>query len=193
MVFGRVQGRLQLRRQLRQLWPQPTVLLGLHERPREPVCGFAPLGMWEPMSEAEALTVLQAWRRTTGVTDTKVVPTKLLPPRHWTTSSRLWACRSTSRPGTSRRSGISRRWTMRNVRRRLPKRRRVLGDRRPEHPRLLRSAPFGGDQWNGVAVRFAQAAALNKPIITGEVGITAGDGQSGCMSLQQRAMIYRPR
>ena len=45
-----------------------------------------------------------------------------------------------------------------------------------------------GDQWNGVAVRFAQAAALNKPIITGEVGILAGNGQSGCMSLQQRAL-----
>jgi len=45
-----------------------------------------------------------------------------------------------------------------------------------------------GDQWNGVAVRFAQATALDKPIITGEVGILAGDGQSGCTSLQQRAL-----
>ena len=29
------------------------------------------------------------------------------------------------------------------------------------------SAPLGGDQWNGMAVRFAQAKALDKPIITG--------------------------
>jgi hypothetical protein len=50
------------------------------------------------------------------------------------------------------------------------------------------SAPMGGDQWNGLAVRFAQAKALNKPIITGEAGIMAGNDQSGCMSLQQRAL-----
>jgi hypothetical protein len=49
------------------------------------------------------------------------------------------------------------------------------------------AAPLGGDQWNGLAVRFAQAKALDKPIITGEVGIVAGIGQSGCDSLQQRA------
>jgi hypothetical protein len=46
---------------------------------------------------------------------------------------------------------------------------------------------LGGDQWNGMAVRFAQAQALNKPIITGEAGIEAGNGQSNCVSLQQRA------
>ena len=49
------------------------------------------------------------------------------------------------------------------------------------------SVPIGGDQWNGMAVRFSQAKALDKPIITGEVGIVAGIGQSGCESLQQRA------
>jgi hypothetical protein len=49
------------------------------------------------------------------------------------------------------------------------------------------AAPLGGDQWNGLAVRFAQAKALDKPIITGEAGIVAGIGQSGCESLQQRA------
>lgn len=43
-----------------------------------------------------------------------------------------------------------------------------------------------GDQWNGLAVRFRQAAALGKPIIGGEEGIEAGTG-SGCMSPQQRA------
>ena len=50
------------------------------------------------------------------------------------------------------------------------------------------SAAMGGDQWNGMAVRFAQAKALDKPIITGEAGIVAGNGQSGCESLQQRAL-----
>ena len=39
---------------------------------------------------------------------------------------------------------------------------------------------MGGDQWNGMAVRFAEATTLNKPIITGEVGIVAGIGQSDC-------------
>ena len=46
--------------------------------------------------------------------------------------------------------------------------------------------PMGGDQWNGLAVRFAQAAALRKPIIGGEVGEDAGSG-SGCETLAQRA------
>ena len=50
------------------------------------------------------------------------------------------------------------------------------------------AAPLGGDQWNGLAVRFAQAKALDKPIITGEAGIVAGNGQSGCVSLQQRSV-----
>ena len=49
------------------------------------------------------------------------------------------------------------------------------------------SAPMGGDKWNGLAVRFAQAKVLDKPIITGESGILAGIGQSGCESLQQRS------
>ncbi len=49
------------------------------------------------------------------------------------------------------------------------------------------AVPLGGDQWNGMAVRFAQAKALDKPIITGEVGIEAGIGQSACVSLQQRS------
>jgi hypothetical protein len=38
-----------------------------------------------------------------------------------------------------------------------------------------------------MALRFAQAQSLDKPIITGEVGIEAGNGQSSCESLQQRA------
>ena len=50
------------------------------------------------------------------------------------------------------------------------------------------SAAMGGDRWNGMAVRFAQAKALDKPIIAGEGGILAGNGQAGCESLQQRAL-----
>jgi hypothetical protein len=38
-----------------------------------------------------------------------------------------------------------------------------------------------------MAVRFAQATALNKPIITGEVGIIAGNDQPSCESYAQRA------
>jgi hypothetical protein len=50
------------------------------------------------------------------------------------------------------------------------------------------SNPMGGDQWNGMALRFSQAQALNKPIITGESGIVAGVSQSGCESLSQRSI-----
>ena len=50
------------------------------------------------------------------------------------------------------------------------------------------SAPLGGDQWNGMAERFSQAKVLDKPIITGEVGMLAGTGQRGCVSFQQRAL-----
>ena len=50
------------------------------------------------------------------------------------------------------------------------------------------SVPLGGDQWNGMAERFAQAKALDKPIVTGEAGIVAGQGQTACESLQQRGV-----
>ena len=50
------------------------------------------------------------------------------------------------------------------------------------------AATLGGDQYNGMAERFAQAKALDKPIITGEVGIEAGSGQIGCPSLPTRAL-----
>ena len=48
------------------------------------------------------------------------------------------------------------------------------------------AAAMGGDQWNGMAVRFAQAQAVGKPIIVGEVGIEAGTAP-GCTTLQERA------
>jgi mannan endo-1,4-beta-mannosidase len=46
-------------------------------------------------------------------------------------------------------------------------------------------AGLGGDQWNGIGVRLAQAATLAKPIIAGEMGIEAGTG-AGCVSPQVR-------
>ena len=45
---------------------------------------------------------------------------------------------------------------------------------------------MGGDQWNGIAVRIAQAAALGKPIIAGEMGLDAGSA-AGCMTLTARS------
>jgi mannan endo-1,4-beta-mannosidase len=44
---------------------------------------------------------------------------------------------------------------------------------------------LGGDQSNGLAERFSQATALDKPIITGEAGIMAGSGP-GCETFPQR-------
>jgi mannan endo-1,4-beta-mannosidase len=51
--------------------------------------------------------------------------------------------------------------------------------------------PMGGDQWNGLAVRFQQAKQLGKPIIGGECGIYAGG--PGCDTFQQRAIDYKAR
>jgi mannan endo-1,4-beta-mannosidase len=47
-------------------------------------------------------------------------------------------------------------------------------------------AAMGGDQTNGVAVDIAQAAALGKPIIAGEMGLDAGTAP-GCMTLATRS------
>ena len=47
-------------------------------------------------------------------------------------------------------------------------------------------AAMGGDQWNGIGVRIAQAAALDKPIIAGEMGLDAGTAP-GCMTLAARS------
>ena len=49
----------------------------------------------------------------------------------------------------------------------------------------------GGDPWNGIAVRVAQASALGKPILAGEDGIAAGGGCSE--SLAQRAHDFSTR
>jgi hypothetical protein len=54
------------------------------------------------------------------------------------------------------------------------------------------SAALGGDQWNGLAVRFAQAHALGKPIIGGEVGIVAGTGGE-CLGSSARSADFQTR
>jgi hypothetical protein len=48
---------------------------------------------------------------------------------------------------------------------------------------------LGGDQWNGLAVRDEQAAALGKPIIAGEMGVLAGTAP-GCTSLSTRNSTF---
>jgi len=47
-------------------------------------------------------------------------------------------------------------------------------------------APMGGDQWNGLSVRFRQADALGKPVIGGELGIDGGSGPD-CTPISQRS------
>ena len=47
------------------------------------------------------------------------------------------------------------------------------------------TAPIGGDQWNGMAVRFHQSLAVGKPIIAGELGLQAGTAP-GCMTVASR-------
>ena len=53
------------------------------------------------------------------------------------------------------------------------------------------AAPMGGDQWNGLAVRFQQAAALGKPIIGG--GRMEAGPAAGCMSLSTRASEFQAK
>ena len=43
-----------------------------------------------------------------------------------------------------------------------------------------------GDQWNGLATRLQEAASIGKPIIGGEMGIGAGTG-TGCLTDAQRS------
>jgi hypothetical protein len=56
------------------------------------------------------------------------------------------------------------------------------------HDYYAATTPVGGDQSNGIAVRVAQAKALGKPIIAGEMGIEAGTACS--VTLAQRAADY---
>ena len=51
---------------------------------------------------------------------------------------------------------------------------------------------IGGDQWNGLGIHFQQAAALDKPIIGGEMGILAGTAP-GCMSLGARNTAFESK
>ena len=147
------------------------------------------LGMWEPMSEAEASTCPAAIPERAVATDTRPAPTSRPPPAPSTTSSPRSGRRSTSStPSTSSRPASSA-----GVQCGLAGSDYQSVGASPGIDVLsvhdyYGSAPLGGDQWNGLAVRFAQAKALDKPIITGEAGIEAGIGQSGCMSLQQRSL-----
>jgi mannan endo-1,4-beta-mannosidase len=54
------------------------------------------------------------------------------------------------------------------------------------------SVALGGDQWNGLALRFSEAADIGKPIIGGEVGISAGTS-FGCTSLIERANQFEAK
>jgi mannan endo-1,4-beta-mannosidase len=49
-------------------------------------------------------------------------------------------------------------------------------------------SPLGGDRWNGLAVRLAQAVRTAKPIIAGEAGLQAGP-RSGCLTDPARNKI----
>lgn len=49
---------------------------------------------------------------------------------------------------------------------------------------------LGGDQWNGESVRLAQAAQLDKPIIVGELGIEASSNRPGCPTPAARAARF---
>ena len=51
------------------------------------------------------------------------------------------------------------------------------------------TSPMGGDQWNGIGKRLSQSVALGKPIIAGESGLIAGTGP-GCMSDADRAASF---
>jgi hypothetical protein len=53
-------------------------------------------------------------------------------------------------------------------------------------------AAIGGDAWNGIGVRLSQAAALGKPIIAGEMGLQAAS-QGSCSSLADRADQMRSK
>jgi mannan endo-1,4-beta-mannosidase len=50
----------------------------------------------------------------------------------------------------------------------------------------------GGDQWNGLAVRLGQATAIGKPVIGGEVGMMAGSSP-GCPSLAGRSGSFQAK
>jgi mannan endo-1,4-beta-mannosidase len=52
--------------------------------------------------------------------------------------------------------------------------------------------PIGGDEWNGIATHFQQAASLGKPIIAGEMGVLAGTDPS-CTPLAVRNAQFQAK
>ena len=145
------------------------------------------LGMWEPMSEAEASTCPAAFEptdcsghqtcpnETTAAAALRYFFTTvggqihLLDPEHLVEAGLLGSGQCGTSGGDYEKVGGSFGIDVLSV-----------------HD-YYGAVPLGGDKWNGMAVRFAQAKALDEPIITGEAGIQAGNAQSGCVSLQQRA------
>jgi mannan endo-1,4-beta-mannosidase len=52
---------------------------------------------------------------------------------------------------------------------------------------------MGGDQWNGIQVRINQAAAVNKPIFVGEVGINASASGGSLPTFSQRRDQFKAK
>jgi hypothetical protein len=50
-----------------------------------------------------------------------------------------------------------------------------------------------GDEWNGLQVRLDQMAAIDKPLIVGEVGIKANTSVPGCRTLIERRDLMRAK
>ncbi len=144
------------------------------------------LGMWEPMSEAEASNCSQQYQPTScsghqSCPDEAAAAASLryffdtvggeihaLDPRHLVESGLLGGGQCGSQGAdygrVSSSPGID-----------------VLSYHDYYGP-----TTFGGDRWNGIRVRLAQSLAVGKPIIGGEVGIRAGIA-SGCMTSGLRA------
>ncbi len=143
------------------------------------------LGMWEPMSEAEASNCSQQYQPTScsghqSCPDEAAAAASLryffdtvggeihaLDPRHLVESGLL----GTGQCGTvfndyqyvSASPGID-----------------VLS-----YHDYLGTSPMGGDQWNGIQKRLNESATLGKPIIAGESGLMAGTS-AGCISNSAR-------
>src|ERR1700676_1445059 len=139
------------------------------------------LGMWEPMSEAEASTCPAQFQPTNCsghqtcpnepsaaaalryFFDTVGAEVHSLDPKHLVESGLLGGgqcgTQGTDYQFVSASSGID-----------------VLS-----YHDYGGATPMGGDQWNGIAERLRQSTALGKPIIAGEAGLIAGTAP-GCMS-----------
>ncbi len=55
------------------------------------------------------------------------------------------------------------------------------------------SSSMPGDQWNGLAMRLNQMKSIGKPLIIGEVGMTALTGGGSCLTLDQRSIYMKAK